>query len=63
MYILILALTLIVLVLLKILNVCSLLPKMDLDRTWIIQTDADVLVISETWLKKSTLDKDIVING
>lgn len=37
------------------LNVCSLLPKMDLVRAWAIQTDADVQVISETWLKKNYL--------
>lgn len=45
------------------LNVRSLLPKMDSLRIWITTTDADVVVISETWLTKSVTDKDIAVEG
>ena len=43
------------------LNVRSLLPKLDLVKIWARSTDTDVLVLSETWLKKSITDKDIAI--
>lgn len=43
-------------------NVKSLLPKVDLIKLWITSTDADILVLSETWLNKSVLDKDIYIS-
>lgn len=45
------------------LNLRSLLPKMDMVRIWVKNTDADVLVISETWLNKSISDKVINIEG
>lgn len=45
------------------LNVRSLLPKLDLAKIWAKSTDADILVFSETWLKKSITDKDIAIEG
>lgn len=35
------------------LNVRSLVPKMDMIRIWANTTNADIIVISETWLKKS----------
>ena len=45
------------------LHVRSLLPKLDLVKIWASSTDTDVLVLSETWLKKSITDKDIAIKG
>lgn len=45
------------------LNVQSLISKLDMVRVWINSTDADVVVLSETWLTKSVHDKDICING
>lgn len=45
------------------LNVQSLISKMDMVRIWVQSTDADVIVLTETWLNKSVLDKDICING
>lgn len=44
-------------------NVRSLLPKVDLIKLWITSTDADILVLSETWLNESVLDKDIYMSG
>lgn len=44
-------------------NARSLVPKMDLIRIWAETTDADIIVISETWLSKSVPDKDIHILG
>ncbi len=44
-------------------NVRSLLPKMDLVHIWATNTSADVIVISETWLNKTVLDKAIGIDG
>ncbi|XP_059186340.1 uncharacterized protein LOC131969177 [Centropristis striata] len=44
-------------------NARSLLNKMDLLKVWINSTNADVIVLSETWLTKSVLDKDISVNG
>ena len=40
-----------------------LLNKMDVLKVWINSTNADVIVLSETWLTNSVLDKDISING
>ena len=45
------------------LNVRSLVPKMDMLRIWAHSTDADVFVLSETWLSKSVSDKVINISG
>lgn len=43
------------------LNVRSLDAKMDTVKIWVASTDADIIVISEIWLRKSIVDKDIVI--
>lgn len=45
------------------LNARSLISKLDMLRIWAHSTDADIIVISETWLNKSTLDNDICIDG
>ena len=45
------------------LNVRSMIAKMDMIRIWAHTTDADVIVISETWLNKAVLNKDINIDG
>jgi len=45
------------------LNVRSLLPKLDQLHIWAKMTKADVLVISETWLKKSISSHDIALEG
>lgn len=45
------------------LNVRSLLPKMDMVRIWIESTDADIVIISETWLTKSITNEDINVHG
>ena len=45
------------------LNVRSLLSKMDMISIWVKSTDADIVVISETWLTKSVIDKDINMDG
>lgn len=45
------------------LNVRSLLPKLDMVYIWAKNTNADVIVISESWLNKSISDKDISITG
>lgn len=45
------------------LNVCSLLPKLDMVRIWVSSTDADIVIISETWLMKSITNEDISIFG
>ena len=45
------------------LNVRSLLSKLDFVRIWASSTDADVIVLSETWLKKSISASDISLNG
>jgi len=44
-------------------NVRSLLPKLDLVRILAENTSADVIVISETWLKKTVSDNAIDIDG
>ena len=41
----------------------SLLPKLDFVRIWASSTDANVIVLSETWLDKSILASDIYLNG
>ncbi|XP_019222699.1 uncharacterized protein LOC109204916 [Oreochromis niloticus] len=45
------------------LNVRSLLLKMDMVKIWVKSTDADVVIISETWLTKSITNEDINIYG
>lgn len=45
------------------LNIRSLLPKLDAVKIWIESTNADILILSETWLNKTVSDKDIAING
>ena len=42
-------------------NVRSLVPEIDLIRVWVLTSDPDVLVLSETWLKKSVSDTSISI--
>lgn len=44
-------------------NVRSLLPKIDLVRIWAMSTNADVMVLSETWLGRSIPDSHIFIDG
>ena len=45
------------------LNVRSLVPKMDMIKIWANTTNTDIMVLSETWLKKSVLDESISIEG
>lgn len=45
------------------LNVRSLMPKIDFIRIWAVSTKADIIAISETWLKKTLSDNDIAIDG
>lgn len=45
------------------LNVRSLIAKIDIIRIWAHSTEADVIVLSETWLSKSVLNEDISIDG
>lgn len=45
------------------LNVRSLIAKMNKICIWAYSTYADVIVLSETWLSKSVLDKDINVDG
>lgn len=44
-------------------NVRSLLPKLDQVQVWAKTTKADILVISETWLKKSNSSHDVALEG
>lgn len=44
-------------------NARSLLPKMDMLRIWSESTGADLFIVSETWLSKKILDKDVGIYG
>lgn len=44
-------------------NVRSLVPKMDMVRKWANTTNADILVLSETWFNKSITDYLIFIDG
>jgi len=45
------------------LNVRSLKLKLDMVNLWVRSTDADIVVLSETWLTKPVLDADIGIEG
>lgn len=45
------------------LNVRSLVSKMDMIKVWVNTTDVDIMVLSETWLKKSVNDDMIIIDG
>ena len=44
-------------------NIRSLLPKLDLLKSWVHTVTPDVLAISESWLKKSIANPDIFIPG
>lgn len=44
-------------------NVRSLLPKIDMVRIWAKSTNADIMVLSETWLRSSTPDSDVYMDG
>lgn len=44
-------------------NVRSLVGKIDMVRIWAISTNANVFVLSETWLNKSISDKDVSVGG
>ena len=39
------------------------MPKLDLVKIWVKSADTDIIVLSETGLKKSITDKDIAIKG
>lgn len=41
----------------------SLLSKMDMIKVWVKSTVTDVAVISQIWLTKSVIDKDINMEG
>lgn len=45
------------------LNICSILPKMDLVDIWVNDTNPDVFVFSETWLNNSIEDDSIRNNN
>ena len=45
------------------LNIRSVLPKMDYIKTLVYQTDPDLLILGESWLKKITNDSDIALSG
>lgn len=44
-------------------NVCNLLPKLDMVYIWVKNTNADIIVITESRLKKPIKDNNISING
>jgi hypothetical protein len=44
-------------------DIRSLLPKMDKLKVWVHSSNPDVLVITETWLRKSVLNTDVNISG
>ena len=44
-------------------NTRSLLPKMDQLKVWVHSSNPDVLVITETWLRKSVLNTDVNFSG
>lgn len=44
-------------------NARSLLPKLDMIQIRACSICADIIVVSETWLSKSILDKDVAIDG
>lgn len=48
---------------LVLLNIRSLLPKIDAVKIWIKSTNADIFILSETWLSKAVSDRDIAIDG
>ena len=41
----------------------SLVPKLDIFRTWFLIAKADVVVVSKTWLKHSIADNVVHIAG
>lgn len=45
------------------LNIRSLIHKLDYVNVLMLQTNPDILVLSETWLKKSTKDCDVALEG
>ena len=44
-------------------NTRSVLPKMDQLKVWIHSSNPDVLVITETWLRKSVLNTDVDLSS
>lgn len=44
-------------------NICSLLPKLDMLKSWVHTANPDVLAISESWLRKSVTNSDISLPG
>jgi exonuclease III len=44
-------------------NTKSLLPKMDQLKVWVHSSNTDVLVITETWLRKSVLNTAVNLSG
>ena len=44
-------------------NTRSLLPKMDQLKVWVHSSNPDVLVITETWLRKCVLNTDVTLSG
>ena len=44
-------------------NIRCLLPKIDLVKSWVHTANPDVLGISESWLRKSVTNPDILILG
>ena len=45
------------------LNIWRLLPKLDYIKIWVMQTNPDILVLTETWISGEILDSDIGIKG
>lgn len=41
----------------------SEVPKMDMIKIWANRTDTDIMVLSETWLKKGVSNDEIAIDG
>lgn len=48
---------------LVLLNIRSLLPKIDAVKIWIKSTNADIFILSETCLSKAVYDREIAIDG
>ncbi|KAF3856522.1 hypothetical protein F7725_017245, partial [Dissostichus mawsoni] len=44
-------------------NARSLVPKLDVFKTWFLVAKPDIVVVSETWLKPSVTDTVIHIDG
>ncbi|CAB1352462.1 unnamed protein product, partial [Coregonus sp. 'balchen'] len=44
-------------------NTRSVLPKIDQLKVWVHSSNPDVLVITETWLRKSVLNTDVNLSG